>query len=162
MKYKYKIDEIYNLMQVKKIYRKSDRLYVDCKCINCGKLKTLRASDLYNNKTNSCRCQVIKHGMNRTKIYSIYHNMKDRCLNPNNHAYNNYGSRGINICEDWLNENGFINFYNWSISNGYQEGLSIDRINIEGNYKPTNCRWITVSENVALSNVQHPRVKKKK
>ena len=97
--------------------------------------------------------------MNQSKIYSIYHNMKDRCLNPNNHAYDNYGGRGIKICEKWLNENGFINFYNWAILNGYKEGLSIDRINID--YEPTNCRWITVGENVALSNVQHPRIKRK-
>ncbi len=160
-KYEYKIGEIYNLMKIKKIYRKNNRIYTDCKCIKCGKIKTLRASDLYNDKANSCRCQVVKHGMNQSKIYSIYHNMKDRCLNPNNHAYDNYGGRGIKICEKWLNENGFINFYNWAILNGYKEGLSIDRINIEGNYEPTNCRWITVGENVALSNIQHPRIKRK-
>lgn len=160
-KYDYKVGEIYNLMKVQKIYRKNNRIYSDCKCIKCGKLKTLRASDLYNSKANSCQCQTIKHGMNQSKIYSIYHNIKDRCLNPNNHAYHNYGGRGITICEEWLNKDGFINFYNWAIKNGYKEGLSIDRKNIEGNYEPTNCRWITLGENVALSNIQHPRIKRK-
>lgn len=159
-KYDYKVGEIYNLMRVQKLYRKNNRIYADCKCIECGQLKTLRASDLYNNKFNSCKCQIVKHGMNQSKIYSIYHNMKDRCLNPNCHAYNNYGGRGIIICDEWLNEDGFINFYNWAINNGYKEGLSIDREDIEGNYEPSNCRWITLRENVALSNIQHPRRRK--
>ena len=64
--------------------------------------------------------------MEGTKIYSIYYNMKDRCLNPNCHAYHNYGGRGIKICDEWLGDNGFINFYNWAMSHGYIEGLSID------------------------------------
>ena len=160
-KYDYKVGEVYNLMMVQKIYRKNNRLYVDCKCIKCSKLKTLRASDLYNNKSNSCQCQIVKHGMNKSKIYSIYNNIKDRCLNPNNHAYHNYGGRGISICSEWFGENGFINFYNWAINNGYSDGLSIDRVDIEGNYEPNNCRWITLGENVALSNIQHPRIQRK-
>lgn len=160
-KYDYKVGEIHNLMKVEKIYRKDNRLYVDCICIKCSRKKTIRACDLYNDRCNSCLCKLKKHGMNQTKIYSIFHNMKDRCLNPNNHAYHNYGGRGISICNEWLEENGFISFYNWAINNGYKEGLSIDRINIEGNYEPNNCRWITLGENVALSNVQHPRIKRK-
>lgn len=156
-KYEYREGDVYNLQKVIKLYRKSNREYASCKCIRCGKVKELRASDLYNNKANSCSCQSIKHGMNDTKIYSVYHNMKDRCLNPNCHAYHSYGGRGIKVCEEWLGDNGFMNFYNWAISHGYKEGLSIDRINIEGNYEPSNCRWIPLGENVALSNKQHPR-----
>lgn len=117
----------------------------------------MRASDLYNNKQNSCKCRLIKHGLVSTKLYSVYYNMRDRCLNPNCHAYKNYGGRGITICEVWLGDEGFINFYHWATNNGYKEGLSIDRINIEGNYEPSNCRWITLSENTALSCAQHPR-----
>lgn len=160
-KYSYNINEIYNFQKVLNLFRKNNRLYAKCECIKCGKIKTMRASDLYNSKQNSCRCQVIKHNLNKSKIYSIYHNMKDRCLNPNCHAYKNYGGRGIQICDEWLGENGFNNFYQWSIKNNYQEGLSIDRENIDGNYEPNNCRWITLGENVALSNIQHPRIKKK-
>ena len=159
-KYNYEIGNIHNLMKIKNLYRKNNRLYADCECILCKEDKTIRASDLFNQKANSCRCQVIKHGLNKSKIYSIYHNMKDRCLNPNNHAYKNYGGRGIIVCNEWLGENGFTNFYNWSMANGYSEGLSIDRENINGNYEPNNCRWITLGENVALSNIQHPRKKK--
>lgn len=73
--------------------------------------------------------------------------MKQRCYNEKDKGYKNYGGRGIKICDEWLNkENGFINFYNWAINNGYKEGLSIDRINNDGNYEPNNCRWATTRE----------------
>ena len=70
--------------------------------------------------------------------------MKERCNNKNNKSYKNYGGRGIKVCKEW-SEN-FMSFYNWSINNGYKEGLTIDRINNDGNYEPSNCRWITRKE----------------
>ena len=93
----------------------------------------------------------------KQSLRHAWRNMKNRCTNPNVDAYKNYGGRGIKICEEWLGENGFINFYQWAFNNEYTEGLSIDRINIDGNYEPLNCRWITLGENVALSNKDHPR-----
>jgi len=159
-KYEYTINEVYNQLKLIDLYKKDNRLHALTKCISCGKEKDLRASDLYNDKANSCRCKAVKHGMNKSKIYSIYHNLKDRCLNSKCHAYENYGGRGIQVCDEWTCENGFINFKKWAFNNGYSEGLSIDRINIDGDYKPSNCRWITRGENTALSNVQHPRIKK--
>lgn len=69
-----------------------------------------------------------------------------RCLNRNEQAYPNYGGRGILICEEWLGENGFENFYKWSMENGYDDKLTIDRINVNGNYEPSNCRWVTYRE----------------
>lgn len=83
------------------------------------------------------------HGKRYTKLYYIWSNMKDRCLNKNCKNYPSYGERGIKICENWLC---FEDFYEWSITNGYKEGLSIDRIDNDGDYCPENCRWTTMKQ----------------
>lgn len=140
---------------------KSNNDYIDPKygrhfprwyCIcDCGKEIDVRDDMLKSKKARSCGClnrdiaKVVntKHELCNTRIYSEYSNMRQRCCNINNPEYKNYGGRGIKICSEWLDkENGFINFYNWSISNGYKDNLSIDRINVDGNYEPSNCRWI--------------------
>lgn len=72
--------------------------------------------------------------------------MVDRCCNPNVERYCNYGGRGITVCKDWLSEDGFINFYNWSMSNGYEKNLTLDRMNVNGDYEPNNCKWSTYKE----------------
>lgn len=85
-----------------------------------------------------------KHGKRNTRLYTIWDNMKRRCANENATEYKNYGGKGINVCDIWLND--FLAFYNWSIENGYQDNLTIDRKNNNKNYSPENCRWISIQE----------------
>lgn len=80
----------------------------------------------------------------RSSLYTSWQNMKSRCLRNTNPKYKRYGGRGISICEDWLSIQGFAN---WAYANGWEEGLQIDRIDNDGNYEPSNCRWVTASEN---------------
>jgi len=87
----------------------------------------------------SCGCVKIKHGQTDSKLYGVWEEIIQRTTNIKNKSYTNYGERGIIICEEWKYD--FISFYNWAILNGYKEGLSIDRINNDGNYEPSNCRW---------------------
>lgn len=160
-KYEYITGNIYGILKLKEVYRNDkNRLTALTECVKCGKQKILRASDLYNTKSNSCSCQSKKHNYSGTKIYSIYHNIKDRCFNQKNHAYDNYGGRGIKMCDLWLDD--FLEFKNWSDKNGYMEGLSIDRIDVNGDYEPDNCRWVTLSENVAFANKHNARRKANK
>ena len=77
--------------------------------------------------------------MNDTKLNGVWRDMKYRCSNPNCKYFKNYGGRGIRVCSEWHE---FEEFYEWSVNNGYKEGLSIDRINSDGNYEPSNCRWV--------------------
>ena len=79
-----------------------------------------------------------EHNTNN-KLYAIWNSMKQRCNNSNNKKYPRYGGRGIKVCKEWLYS--FDSFKEWSVKNGYREGLAIDRINNDGNYEPSNCRW---------------------
>ena len=83
----------------------------------------------------------IKHNLRKHPLYPKYYDMLDRCYNENTQSYKYYGARGITVCQEWKED--FISFYNWSIENGWKNELSIDRVNNNGNYEPSNCRWTT-------------------
>lgn len=113
----------------------------ECLC-DCGNQKAIRATSLAQGLTKSCGC--LRHGLRGTRLYTIWADMKQRCGNPNNNRFRIYGARGISVCEEWARD--FKSFYDWAMSHGYRNDLSIDRIDSDGNYEPLNCRWATASE----------------
>lgn len=118
-----------------------------CKC-DCGNIIYVNSNKLKSGNTKSCGClkieKLTKHEKCNTRLYSIYYNIKSRCYNEHYRDYKDYGGRGITVCDEWKHD--FKNFYNWAMDNGYKEGLTIDRIDVNGNYTPDNCRWATLKQ----------------
>lgn len=139
-------------------YKKGWEIYWKCKC-DCGKTTNVLSAKLRNGKTKSCGClrkemlvkRNEKHGLRHKRIYNIYCTMKARCYSQHNSNYHNYGARGIIVCDEWMGEHGAENFIKWAYENGYDENAkfgecTLDRIDVNGNYEPSNCRWISVKE----------------
>jgi len=114
-----------------------------CKC-ECGRNKEIALIRLTTGKTKSCGCikkfNSITHGMCHHPLYNVWNAMKQRCSNPNQRAYIRYGARGIKVCVEWLS---FETFKDWALTNGYKEGLTIERIDNDGDYKSTNCEFVS-------------------
>ena len=135
-------------MQIKtynKFDGKRNRKMIDVECPDCGSEKSMRYSD-FKNKTKSeycTRCSQKKHGNSGKRIFAVHKAMIARCENSNNKSFKNYGGRGISVCDEWHD---FNSFEKWCIENNLEKGLTIERINNDGNYEPLNCRVATYKE----------------
>lgn len=131
-------------------YTKNKVAFWKCKC-DCGNEKIVRGSHLKNGSIKSCGCfrkevtgkKATVHGKYGSRLYRIWKGIKGRCFNPSNSKYPIYGGRGITVCNEWLE---YEPFYEWAMKNGYKEDLTIERIDVNGNYEPSNCTWVTEKE----------------
>jgi len=128
------------------------KTFAKCRC-ECGNITDVRLTSIIQNKIKSCGClrneeaskriskMNYKHGMGdlTDRLYRIWCGMKSRCNHKSHESWKDYGGRGIRVCDEWKKD--FVSFYNWAINHGYTDDLSIDRINVNGNYNPSNCRW---------------------
>ena len=131
------------LLVVERAFDRKKKVYWKCQC-DCGEVRYHFTDTLIKGNAMSCGCGHKKHELSHSGLWNVFYGMKKRCLNPLSHGYENYGGRGIKVCDEWLSD--FMNFRAWSLCHGFANNLTIDRIDVDGNYSPDNCRWITVAE----------------
>jgi hypothetical protein len=149
-------DRYGRLVIIQEAPKRGNFRYFECKC-DCGNMKVVAMGALRKGVTKSCGCLMSEakrmekpckwtenHEHVGTRLYRIWTDIKKRCLNSKSNAYKWYGGRGITICNDWSNR--FLAFREWALQNGYSDNLTIDRVDVNGNYEPANCRWITIQE----------------
>lgn len=145
---------------------KYSRMYCDCRC-DCGNERTMRYDSVVNGKTKMCvtcakkvkRENTITHGFCGTRQYRIWLDMKQRCYNPNQPAYMYYGGKGVVMCDDWRDS--FVIFNKWLENEGYNDLLTVDRIESDEGYNPENCRLISFRENIIRAHLGKKHNKRK-
>ncbi len=135
------------LVVVSQAETKNQQVRWNCVC-DCGEPKITRGHTLRHGKCRSCGCLLStnrrKHGGTSRRLYRVWSAMRGRCSNPKNMGYHNYGGRGISVCDEWQE---YKAFEDWADAHGYASDLEIDRIDVDGNYEPENCRFVTRKEN---------------
>lgn len=146
-------------------FREEGRIFCKCLC-DCGTVKTIRKDKIKIGCTISCGCygrsqrlkSITKHGLSGSRIYTIWQDMRQRCCNQKNTSYIYYGAKGICVCQEW--DYSPVAFYEWAIRSGYSDDLTLDRIDPEKDYCPTNCRWITQAENTTRAHLGKKHIRR--
>lgn len=148
------IGDKFGRLTITKRYRKGNRTYIDAVC-DCGNTTSAREDHVKSGRISSCGCLSIEekrtrmttHGMTSTRLYKCWENMHKRCYLKSYKNFERWGGRGIKVCDEWLHK--FEPFRDWALANGYDDTLSLDRIDNDGNYEPSNCRWATHSQQMS-------------